>query len=305
MDVAVLFNALLMLFGMLSIGFIAGKIRFMTEEMNKQISAFVVTVSNPLQILSSVLSGVYPMTNVELLKLTALMIPIYAVMIGISLLLRKLPHTEKKESDVLQFLFIFSNLGYMGYPLAEALFGAGGTFYVTVFVLAFQLVCWTYGVYLLSGDVKALSLRSFVSPCIIAALLAYFLYFTRIPCPSFLYKIIYQVGSVTSPLAMMIIGCSLAYMKAGQIFGKWQVYLVAFFRMLVMPLLFGLVLKQFMKDQVMLSVSLILLSMPSGTNATIMSYRFGADEKMASAGVFLTTLLSVGTVPLIMSILFR
>lgn len=325
MNIVPLINTMLLLFGMLAIGFLAGKIRLMTEEMNRQLSSFLVSVTSPLQILGSVLSGSFPMSNREVLLLTLLTLPLYAVLIGLSFLIPKIFRVKPSSSAVLRFLFIFSNIGYLGYPLVESMYGVAETFYVTVFVLAFQFVCWTYGVCLLASGAEdaadaekpdsaagtsaksggLISWRLFLSPCIIAAVAAYILYFLRVPCPALLYKIIYQAGAVTSPLAMIILGCSLAYMKAGEVFGRWQIYILAAVRMLVLPVLFFLVLRTFIRNETMLRITTLILCMPSGTNATLMSYRYGADAKLGSAGVFITTLLSAGSIPLMMSILFR
>ena len=74
--------------------------------------------------------------------------------------------------------------------------------------------------------------------------------------------------------------------------------------MIVLPVLTWLLLRGVMRDGRLFASLIVMLSLPSATNATIMSYQFGGDEKLASAGVFMTTLLSVATIPLVMYTLF-
>ncbi len=306
MNIEVLTRTMLVMFGMLLVGYLAGKTGLMTEEMNRHLSAFSIAVTNPLQVLSSVLSGGFPMTNLEVLKLTGLAFCGFAVLIGLSFILRLFPRIEPDKRRVMEFLFVFANIGCNGYPLVEAAFGSGATFYVTVFVLAFQLVCWTWGVFLLSGGKGELSFRLFLTPCIIAAVIAYILYFFRVPCPELVYRTVYNIGNMSPALVMLILGCSLACMKLGDIFGRFEMYLLVLVRLVAVPLLLGLLMKHLIPNNpVMLQVAVLILCMPAATNTTVMSYRYAADQKTASAGVFLSTLLSVGTIPLVMSILFR
>ena len=305
MNIGALFSQMVVLFGIILVGFTAAKAGVMNEEINKNLSLLVSTVANPLQVLSSVLSGARPLENVDVLKLTAIAFGMYIVLIFAAKLLPKLFHADGKQAGVYQFLFIFSNMGFLGYPVVESLFGEGCRFYVTIFVLTFQLFCWTYGVSLLSGEKLQLKGKTFLKPMIVSALLAYVIYFCKIPCPKVVYEITKSVGGLTSPIVMLIIGCSLAQLSLKDVFGKWQAYVIAACKLLILPLVGWLIMRQFIHDETMLGVITVMLAMPSATNATIISYQYGGDEKLASAGVFLTTLMSVATLPAMMQLLFR
>lgn len=313
MNFSALFTQMLVLFGILLIGYYTAKRGVLTRDMNKHLSTLVCMLTNPLQVLASALSGEHPMENAQVLGMTGVALAMFVVLILISFLVpRALRIKSASDAGVYRYLLVFSNLGFMGYPVIEALLGAEYVFYATVFVMVFQLICWSYGVTLISGQRMKLSWDILRRPTIITALLAFILYFADIrplwaACPaamSILYRVTDSIGDLTSPIAMLIIGASLAEMPLREVFNKWRVYVLAAFKMIVLPVLTWLLLRGVMRDGRLFAALIVMLAMPSATNATIMSYQFGGDEKLASAGVFVTTLLSVATIPLVMYTLF-
>lgn len=303
MNIAGLSQQMFLLFGIIIIGYIATKCKKMDSVTNQKLSMLISCVTNPLQVVSSVLQGERPLENSMVLKITGIAFIIYAVLILLAKALPRILHAKKGREGVYQFLFIFANVGYMGYPVIEALLGTEYLFCATIFVMTFQLFCWSYGVSLLSGE-KKISWKAFLRPMIVAAFLAYGIYFANIQVPPVCYQLTKTVGSVTSPMAMLIIGCSLAQLSLKEVFGKWQMYVLAVLKLLVLPITGWFILRFLITDKVLLGVFVVTLAMPSATNATIISYQYGGDEKMASSGVFLTTLFSVVTIPLVMWLLF-
>lgn len=103
---------------------------------------------------------------------------------------------------------------------------------------------------------------------------------------------------------MLIVGCSLAQMHFKQIFGSWRIYALSALKLAAVPLLAYAVLRHVLTNEFALCVLTVLLCMPIATNTTILSYQYGADETAASSGVFVSTLLSLLTIPLMMKLLF-
>ena len=313
MNFPALFTQMLVLFGILLIGYYTAKRGVLTRDMNKHLSTLVCMLTNPLQVLASALSGEHPMENAQVRGMLGVALAMFVALILISFLLpRVLRIQSASDAGVYRYLLVFANVGFMGYPVIEALLGPEYVFYVTVFSMVFQLICWSYGVTLISGQKMKLSWDILRRPTIITALLAFILYFADIRplwavCPaamSVLYRVTDSIGDLTSPIAMLIIGASLAEMPLREVFNKWRVYVLAAFKMIALPVLTWLLLRSVMRDGRLFASLIVMLSLPSATNATIMSYQFGGDEKLASAGVFVTTLLSVATIPLVMYTLF-
>lgn len=313
MNISLLFRQMLVLFSIILLGVILTKKNIMNAESNKLLSRLIVTLTNPLQVLSSVLSGDRPLANMQVLELTLLSFAMYAFLIACAAVLPRLMRIrDRQDAGIYRFLLVLSNVGYMGYPVIESLFGAEYKFYATVFVMAFQLVCWSYGVSLISGEKLKLSKELFLRPMIISALLSYAIYFADITplykaAPEVMgvvYSVTHTVGSITSPLAMLIIGGALAQQKLRDIFNKWRIYVLVVVKMVLLPIAGFLLLRPVIADRNILGVMTVIMAMPSATNATIISYQYGGNEKLASAGVFLTTLLSVFSIPAVMYLLF-
>ena len=103
---------------------------------------------------------------------------------------------------------------------------------------------------------------------------------------------------------MLIIGCALAQMKLRRVFDQWRLYVLCAVKLLLFPACVWAILRRVVNNELMVAITVLLISMPVATNSTIISYRCGGDQETASAGIFLSTLLSLGTLPLLMYLLF-
>ena len=305
MDILALCRRMVMLFFCMACGFLAAKGGAMDVQSNKKLSSLIVNVANPMQILASALTGEHVLSNGETLRLAGLIALLYAVLIALSFPAARLLHVKDREAGLYRFMFIFGNIGFLGYPVVESLLGYRATFYVTLAVLMFQLLCWSYGVSLIEGRSRfRFRWRVLRQPCVAASLAAFVIYLSGWQPPALLHQTVKYVGDITSPIAMLIVGCSLAQMRFRQIFGRWRVYALAGLKMIAVPLLAYFALRQVLANEFVLCVLTVLLCMPIATNTTILSYQYGADETAASSGVFISTLLCMLTIPLMMKLLF-
>ena len=217
----------------------------------------------------------------------------------------RLLRVRDAERGLYRFMFIFSNTGFLGYPVVESLLGSGAAFYVTIFVLFFQLFCWSYGASLMRGAARfRFQWKVLRQPCVAASLAAFAVYLSGWQPPALLHQTVKYVGDITSPVVMLIVGCSLAQMRFKQIFGSWRIYALSALKLAAVPLLAYAVLRHVLTNEFALCVLTVLLCMPIATNTTILSYQYGADETAASSGVFISTLLCMLTIPLMMKLLF-
>lgn len=305
MDITALIQKMLILFLTILVGYIAAKAGVLTEQSNRAFSSLIVNVTNPLQILASVLCCDHALSNLDVLWLSLIALCSYIFLIASSFLLPKLLRIPPADAGLYRFMYIFSNISFIGFPLVTSLLGSGATFYLTIFVLFFQLVVWSYGVHLIGGKGHfRFHLSILLRPCVLASLCSYAIYLSGLRFPAVIGSAATFIGDATSPLAMLIIGCSLAQMEPKSVFGRWRVYVLALLKLIVVPLLAFAVLRPILKNELMLGVSIVTLCMPVATNTTIISYQQHADDKLASSGVFVTTLLSVITLPLMMYLLF-
>lgn len=305
MDITSLVNRLILLFFTMAVGFFAAKGGILDVNGNKAISRLVVNIINPIQILASVLTTEHLLSNWQVLELMGLSLACFALTIVCGLLLPRLLRVPRQDARVYQFMLSFSNIGFLGYPLVTALLGEGAAFYVTPFVLMFQLVCWSYGVFLLSGEKRfRFSAGILRRPCVISALAACAIYLSGLRLPAILGEAMDYAGSITAQLAMLVIGCSLAQLHLKTIFGNWRIYVLCAAKLVLLPLLIWLSLRHVLSE-LMLSVLILVQAMPVATNTTLICYEYGANDEVGSSGVFLSTLLSAVTLPLLMALLFR
>lgn len=279
MDILSLCRRMVMLFFCMACGFCAAKGGVMDTQSNKKLSALVVNVANPMQILASALTGERLLSTGQTLRLAGLIALIYLVLIALSFPAVRLLRVRDAERGLYRFMFIFSNTGFLGYPVVESLLGSGAARF------RFQ---W-----------KVLR-----QPCVAASLAAFAVYLSGWQPPALLHQTVKYVGDITSPVVMLIVGCSLAQMRFKQIFGSWRIYALSALKLAAVPLLAYAVLRHVLTNEFALCVLTVLLCMPIATNTTILSYQYGADETAASSGVFVSTLLSLLTIPLMMKLLF-
>ena len=305
MDILALCRKMVILFFCMATGFAAAKGGAMDLQSNKKLSALVVNIANPMQILASALTGEHLLSNGETLRLAGLIMLIYPMLIALSFPAAKVLRVKGSEAGLYRFMFIFSNTGFLGYPIVESLLGYQATFYVTLFVLFFQLFCWSYGASLIRGEARfRFQWQVLRQPCVAASLAALVIYLSGWQPPALLHQTVKYVGDITSPVVMLIVGCSLAQMRFKQIFGSWRIYALSALKLAAVPLLAYAVLRHVLTNEFALCVLTVLLCMPIATNTTILSYQYGADETAASSGVFVSTLLSLLTIPLMMKLLF-
>ena len=161
----------------------------------------------------------------QTLRLAGLIALIYLVLIALSFPAVRLLRVRDAERGLYRFMFIFSNTGFLGYPVVESLLGSGAAFYVTIFVLFFQLFCWSYGASLMRGAARfRFQWKVLRQPCVAASLAAFAVYLSGWQPPALLHQTVKYVGDITSPVVMLIVDASLAQMRFKQIFGSWRIY---------------------------------------------------------------------------------
>ena len=166
--------------------------------------------------------------------------------------------------------------------------------------------------YLLSKDAAdrglgqaeiALSWRTFVSPCMVASVAAVVLALTGLKFPAVLTSTIGTIGNITTPGALLVIGISIAKQPLREMLGSAKIYLMSALRLIVLPVLIWFVLHFFLYDQTILGVIVVTFAMPTATMVSMLADEYGSDQRATVQGVFLTTLFSMVTIPLLMAAL--
>lgn len=297
----ILANQVAVMFLLLATGMLLYKIKMITDEGNRQIAGVVLYVVAPLLILDTY-SMEYDATITKNMFLGFLLSAI-SIIIGI-VISYVLKWKSKEESySTERFTVIFTNCGFMGIPLAQAVFGDIGVIYCTTYITMFNLFVWTYGLYLMRGkstEKRSLKekLMPFLTPtmfCIVIGLLVYFL---QIPLPKQVKSAVSYISSMNTPLAMIVSGI---YIAQGDLLGalrKGRVYAVSAMKCLAVPFFMIFVLMFLPFDEKLKTTILILSACPSGANGMLFANRFGGDTKTASNVFTVTTIASIACIPL-------
>lgn len=210
---------------------------------------------------------------------------------------------DKKRVSVLRFACVFSNAGYMGIPLQEAVLGADGVFYGSVYVAMFNITLWTYGVVCSTGDIRAISGKKLLfNPGIIGVVIGIFFFLLPIKLPSVAATVISNMSSLNTPLAMMIIGFYLAQSDLLKAFKDRSVYIVSAIRLIAVPVIaLGILYICGVRGSVLVSL-ITAASAPVAAATSIFATKFENDIELSVNLVTFTTILSIATMPLIVAL---
>ena len=292
-QVAVLF----ILMGLGALGARAGLLR---PEGKQTLSNLLVYLVVPAMVVNS-----YRMEfSMEILHnlLAAFGLSLLTILVGVPITLLLTARRRDSRTPIFRFACVFSNAGYMGLPLISALFGAEGLLYASAYFTVFNLLLWTLGYSMVSGssgagEVARSLLRTPVLYAIVAGLAIYLL---QIPLPAIITQPMELLGSMNTPLSMLITGMLLASGDLGRTLADRQIWRLALVRMLVIPAAcvaaFGLL--GLFRFGMAAQVVVLLECCPAAAITSVFAVQFGHDEQFAAGSVVLTTLLSILFLPL-------
>lgn len=285
---------------MLCVGVASAKAGVVDAETNRRLSRFAIAVPQSATIIASAMNMEPGMSAWKVLEVLGVGTAMYALLVVLGLLAPRLARINAPDRGVYSFLTVFGNVSFMGFPLVGAIFGNTAVFYAALLCVPFNLLCYTVGVGLISGGKAGeFTWRKLLSAPLISSAAAVAVIFLPIRWPEPVTEAATQMGNMILPLSMIIVGASLGEQKLKDVFLDWRVYLFAPVRLFIAPLLLWAVLGLFVKDKMLLDVVTVLGGTPAAAVSAMLSIQYGANEKLATRAVFLTTVLSLGTIPLI------
>lgn len=286
---------------LMALGFICNKIHWLDAKAVKSITNIVLFFVTPCVIIDSFSRDVDPSLISGLI--VAAVIAFFTFGFSIAFAHLCIKDKDKDIERVYRYASIFGNCGFMALPLEHAVLGDIGTFYGTAFIAIFNLIVWTYGVWLMSGDkanIKAKAL--FTNPGLIGAVIGILLLVTGFRFPSVISTTIGYMADLNTPLPMIVIGYYLGNLSVKKIVSNRKQYLIAFYRLLLIPGVM-LVIMHFAKvDPVVMVVSTIAASAPTAANTAMFATLYDKDAELGAQLMSVTTLLSLITLPLLVAL---
>ena len=304
----IIFQKLLVLFGFMFIGYFCYKKKWITDETGNQISGLVLNIFNPALIISSVIgsskNGSLQMVFINLI----LAIILFAVLILISPIFVRILGVKKEHRNIYAIMLIFSNLGFMGIPIIEELYGKGAIFYVAMYSFVYSIIFYTYGIYLFEKERAlqtgqkakiAFKWKKMINPGIVASVIALVIFLANIKVPTAAVSFVDYLGNTAIPLSMIMTGVSLAKIPLLDVFKDKKMYLFTFLKMLVMPVVAAILIHKFPLNATLSGIMVLMFGMPNGSMAVMMAIDYNLDSSICSRGIVLTTLLSIITLPIV------
>ncbi|WP_254908719.1 AEC family transporter [Clostridium tyrobutyricum] len=298
----IVFRQIIILFLIIGVGYYASKKGIIDEKMNKGLSDFIVRITLPLLILSSFKGNYSPDMMSTIIKILIFTVLIFIFSIIISNLLNIKISRGKKSVAV--FTGIFSNCGFIGFSILNIVYGQKGILYASIFNLVYNLFVWTFGIriFVKKTDENILK-KVLMNPNIISVFIGLILIVFSISIPSILESFCTAVGGMTTPLSMIVIGSILTQVEIKKIFKDLSLYYISLLRLLIIPFLIYLILTLLKVDNLVKSIIVISEAMPAATLCPILAQSYGGNVKYASQAVFITTLVSIITIPLVITLL--
>jgi len=284
------------LFLMLAVGYAARKLKVFGPDGVHVMTALVMNITLPCMILNSILNGGGEISGGETLRFLGMSALAYVLMFLLSWVTPAVLRV-KADAGIYRFAVMFANTGFMGFPVIEALYGREGLFFAALYNILFNVLAYSLGIRYISGSEGRFNWKKIVNPAVVTTLFAIVLHVLHVQLPEVLMRPIELMGNVTTPVSMIVVGATLANMPLRDMFSGWRIYPLTAITLLVVPLITWAIFRWFVPDAVQLAVLVLLAAMPAASATTMICLQYGGNEELASKVVFLTTLLSVVTVP--------
>ena len=300
----IVFLNVLVLFMLLFLGFILGRKNIVAYSSIKDLTNLLIDVSIPCTIIVSLIR---PYSSLLMKNTGQVFIVVLAYHIGVALIayvLTSILGVDPKKRGSWIFALVFSNNGFMGYPLMYALYGSEGLFImamgnvaqnVLIFSLGLKIVTMNYG----GGDKIRLKSIIFTKQNI-AVLIGLFIFIFQLAIPKPFISFLTYISNLTVPLSMMVVGMSLSRYEVKHMFTDKEVYRLTAIRMFIFPALMVVAFRFFnvnISESLPMAILFYTAALPSPAFTSIMAERYNTSIGFASKCVFVTTILSVLTVP--------
>lgn len=303
----ILIEQMIIFFIIMCCGFVGAKIRLLTPEILKAISELIISLICPMMVLciypSAVQGGNAGEIALSVMPMCALM---YAGLSVFSFLLATILGFRGDKKKIFMAQSLFGNLGFFGLPLVNEIFDATGRMAFSFCIVIDSLFLWTEGVILTSGEdgnqkiSVRMMLKKMANPVTVGVIVGLILMAFKVSPNSLMLRSFDSIGSCAKSLALIYIGGTIAGMEIGSLKKAWPTLFVVLLKMVIMPVVAFRLMTYFGINKTATEALVLVLALPSMASLPVMARNFGSSESdYAAQGVFIITLLSLVTIPLV------
>lgn len=306
-------NQILILGILAGIGAVAFRFKILEEGAKGVIEKLVFYISLPLLLLTKL--SALEFTS-EILRNAGLVIVFtYGIMffqLFVGKLSARIFGLKRPQAVIHSLHHMLGNIVFLGFPLLDALMPGGeALLYAALYQLVLNTILWSYGVMQLNPSDKQKgfgNLRKLINPNTIAMTIGLTMMLLEIRIPSLIFKAFSGMGSTTLYLAMLYIGILLAQMKVKEVF-KLSIFTFSFNKLLLTPIIAIFALYALITylsvplNNTAYTVLILESAMPGMTILVLLAKRYGADDALGTKNFFVSTILSLITLPFILYLL--
>lgn len=301
---------MMIIFIMILIGVYLYKKNHLSNESSRHLSWIIVNITNPITLLCSALSEEEKVSAGEVGIAFISFAVMYAILIPAAYLIPMLLNVDKGRRYAYRMIAIFGNVGFIGIPFASAVLGRQSLIFVSICCLVFNIIIYTYGAASLKavaaeqhpGEERkdAFSAKNIINSGTVMAVVTIAVYLSDLKLPDMVNSTLTYIANCTTFLSMLVLGTSVAQMIPKEVFTRWRLYVFVVIRQILVPILLIFIMKPFIKNELILQTIAVMAAMPAANMPLMMAKQYSVKEDMISAGIILTTLTSIITIPAVM-----
>jgi len=299
MDYSQIINSIIVLAVIVFIGFVISKLDILTEEGSSAISGVIMKLTFPAIIFISMQKSFTKELFENSMGLIAISAAIYTVLIFAATVMGRTSKLPGEKIKIMQFLTVFGNVSFMGFPVAEAVYGDTGIFYASCFNMFYNLLMFSYGIMVLDKGRRGIDMKKLVNPGLVATVIGFAFFITSFQLPYIVYRPLEWIGDMTIPLALLTVGNSIARMHVRDLFREPLIWVYSAQRLVVFPLLLMAALKLAGFSSYLLVIPVVIMATPAPLTAGVFAKMYGGDELLANKSIVLSNFLAMITVPII------
>ena len=313
MDIFIVLKQMCILLAMMITGYITCRLGFVDRNAYSKLSKIVVTIFNPILIIDSVIGKSLSTTGLVFWENLILVFFFYTLLFLAGFLLLLILRPNAVDSPIYRLMMLLPNIGFMGIPIVASLLGTDYIIYVAVYMLFYNVILYTYGIFLCKKSAKAENPNNYAhtkpvqpwfkpiitNPGVIASVIALLIFFLKIPIPDEVATFCDYMGNPAIPLSMYLIGCSVAFSDIRNILKNTKVYGFLLFKMLLFPITCTFLVHLLPFDDMIVKLFIIMTGMPAGSLVVLVAEEYAGNTTAATNGVVLSTLSSILSLPII------
>lgn len=300
-----LIQEMIVLYGFAVVGFTAMKLNVLNKSSNDVLSKLILNITLPCLIIYS-LDKPFNITMLkEFIWLLFLSLYILTMTVLLASWLGKRLWNNRSKRAAYESLIIFGNQGFIGYAVVFVLFGEGGIIYLVIFNIFYLILIWTYGIYLFTKDNGEFTFRRLLNSGVISTLIGVCILILPIRLNFLISNTLEEVGKMTIPLSMIVIGSSMATVKFKDLMSMIKdiyIWLATILKLIIIPMLL-LPFLLFPVHPKLMIIAFVVSGMPSASTTSLYAQKYNGDIQFSSIGVLLSTVISSVTIPLLILII--